>query len=81
MNPATIAYFAALILGGTVGTTPTTGDKVAFVAGAALASLSWQSTLAVIGALAHKHLPPGFKEWTSIVGNIMIIILGIRILF
>lgn len=81
LNPATIAYFAALILGGTVGASPTVSDKAAFVAGAALASLSWQTVIAAIGALAHKHLPAGFREWTGLVGNVIIIILGIRILF
>lgn len=81
LNPATIAYFAALILGGTVGTTPTTQDKILFAMGAFLASWSWQSLLAAIGALAHKHLPPSFKFWTSLVGNVIIMVLGIRILF
>lgn len=81
LNPATVAYFAALILGGTVGATPTVGDKAAFVAGAALSSLSWQSFIASIGALAHKHLPSGFRIWTSVLGNLIIIVLGVRILF
>lgn len=81
LNPATIAYFAALILGGTVGTTPSLADKGAFVLGAALSSWSWQSVIAAIGALAHKHLPHGFRAWTSVVGNMIIIALGIRILF
>jgi arginine exporter protein ArgO len=81
LNPATIAYFAALILGGTVGKTPTAADKAAFVAGAWLASWSWQSLLAVISALAHRHLPPSFRLWTSFVGNVIIIALGIKILF
>jgi arginine exporter protein ArgO len=81
LNPATIAYFAALILGGTVGAAPTLADKGAFVLGTALSSLSWQSLLAAIGALAHKHLPPGFRIWTSVAGNTIIILLGVRILF
>lgn len=81
LNPATIAYFAALILGGTVGTTPTAADKVAFVLGAALASWSWQSLLAVVGTLAHRHLPPSFRLWTSFVGNVIIMALGVKILF
>jgi arginine exporter protein ArgO len=81
LNPATVAYFTALILGGTVGATPTLGDKALFVAGAALSSWSWQSLIAAIGALAHKHLPPSFRLWTSVVGNVIIIALGIRILF
>lgn len=81
LNPATIAYFAALILGGTVGTAATLGDKGAFVLGAALSSLTWQSLIAAIGALAHKHMPPSFRVWTSMVGNMIIILLGVRILF
>ncbi len=81
LNPATIAYFAALILGGTVGATPTLADKGAFVLGAALSSWSWQSLIAAIGALAHKHLPPSFRVWTSVVGNFIIMVLGVRILF
>ena len=81
LNPATIAYFAALILGGTVGATPTLADKGAFVLGAALSSWSWQSLIAAIGALAHKHLPPSFRVWTSVVGNLIIIVLGVRIMF
>lgn len=81
LNPATIAYFAALILGGTVGTTPSAADKVAFILGATLASWSWQSFLAGIGALAHRHLPPSFRLWTSFVGNAIIMVLGVMILF
>lgn len=81
LNPATIAYFAALILGGTVGAAPTIADKGAFVVGAALGSWSWQSVIAAVGALAHKHLPPGFRVWTSIAGNVIIMLLGIKILF
>jgi arginine exporter protein ArgO len=81
LNPATIAYFAALILGGSVGTAPTLEEKAAFVAGAWLGSWSWQSLLAVIGALAHRHLPAGFRRWTSLVGNVIVIALGVKILF
>jgi arginine exporter protein ArgO len=81
LNPATIAYFAALILGGTVGTTPNAQERVAFIAGAFLSSWSWQSFIAAIGALAHRHLPPGFRVWTSVVGNAIVIGLGVAILF
>ncbi len=81
LNPATVAYFAALILGGMVGGTLTLADKGAFVLGAAVSSWSWQSLIAAIGALAHKHLPPGFRLWTSVVGNVIIMVLGVRILF
>ncbi len=81
LNPATVAYFAALILGGTVGATPSAANKAAFVAGAWLASWSWQSLLAVTGALAHKHLSARFRVWTSVVGNCIIVALGVMLLF
>jgi arginine exporter protein ArgO len=79
LNPATIAYFAALILGGAVGSAPGAWEKGAFVVGAFLASWSWQSLIAVIGALAHRHLPAGFRFWTSVIGNVLIIAFGILI--
>lgn len=81
LNPATIAYFAALILGGSLGTSPSLTDKIEFVVGAFLASWSWQSLLAVVSALAHRHLPASFRVWTSLVGNVIIVGLGIKILF
>jgi arginine exporter protein ArgO len=80
LNPATVAYFAALILGLNVGARLTLEDKILFVLGAFLASWSWQTLLAAVGALAHKHLSPGFRNVTSLIGNFMIIGLGIRIL-
>ena len=80
LNPTTLAYFAALILGLNVGASLTPGDKILFVLGAFLASLSWQTLLATVGALAHKHLSPRFRHVTGLVGNLMIIGLGIKIL-
>jgi threonine/homoserine/homoserine lactone efflux protein len=80
LNPTTIAYFAALILGLNVAARLTVLDKALFVVGAFIASWSWQTLLAVTGALAHKHLSPNFRHVTSLVGNLMIIGLGARIL-
>jgi arginine exporter protein ArgO len=72
LNPATIIYFAALILGlPNLGRGP--GERVAFVAGAFLASLSWQTTLAGIGAVAHHRLPPRFQVAISLLGNLVIV--------
>ena len=48
LNPLTIAYFGALILGRDAGTTVTALDRLLFVFGAALASLSPEFT-------AHGH--------------------------
>ena len=79
LNPLTVAYFAALILGGN-GVLVTWGDRAAFVAGAALASLSWQSLLAGIGAAAHSRLSPRVQVWVSVLGNLIVIALGVRML-
>jgi arginine exporter protein ArgO len=79
LNPLTVAYFAALILGGSGGLA-TWGDRAAFVGGAALASLSWQSLLAGIGAAAHSRLSPRVQMWLSVLGNLIVIALGVRLL-
>lgn len=78
LNPATIAYFAALILGLDVRTA-LSGGKLSFVLGAFLASWSWQTVLAAVGAIAHKHLSPNFQSATSLLGNLVIIGLGLKI--
>ncbi len=80
LNPLTIAYFTALILGRDASATTTVGQRAAFVVGAALASLSWQTFLAGVGALAHRHVSPRFQVIASVVGNLVVIGLGMRIL-
>jgi threonine/homoserine/homoserine lactone efflux protein len=78
LNPATVIYFAALILG-----LPPIGDgalgRVAFVVGVAGASLSWQSVLALLGSLAHRRLPPRAIVGVSIVGSLVILGFAARI--
>ena len=72
LNPATVIYFAALILGlPSIGRGP--GERAAFVAGAFLASLSWQTTLAAIGTIAHHRLSPRFQLAISLLGNGVIV--------
>jgi arginine exporter protein ArgO len=78
LNPLTVTYFAALILGGGTGGARWEG-RALFVLGAALASLSWQSLLAGLGALAHRRLPAAMRQVTSLVGNLIVIGLGIRL--
>ncbi len=80
LNPLTIAYFSALILGRDAGATTTLGERVAFVVGAGLASLSWQTLLAGLGALAHRHMSSRLQILTSLLGNLVVIGLGLRIL-
>lgn len=80
LNPLTIAYFGALILGRDAGVTITPLDRLLFVLGAALASLSWQTLLASLGSLANQRLSPRFQRLTSITGNLIVIALGLRII-
>lgn len=60
LNPATITYFVALIVG-LDRADATAADKALFVAGAFLASLSWQLWLAAMGAILHKRIPEGVR--------------------
>jgi threonine/homoserine/homoserine lactone efflux protein len=80
LNPATIAYFGALILGLNADAQPTVAERVLFVAGAFISSWSWQSLLAMLGSMAHKYLPPEFRTVTGLIGNSIIVVLGIKIL-
>ncbi len=54
LNPATVVYFAALVLGRHAAFGP--GEGAAFVAGAFLASAGWQLALAAGGAVAGRAL-------------------------
>lgn len=79
VNPLTIVYFAALIL----GSGPTALiliDRSAFIIGVGIASLSWQTLLAWIGTVGHHHLSPRFQVFAIIFGNVVVIFLGLRIL-
>lgn len=80
LNPLTIVYFSALILGdlqtGRIGM-----SRSAFVLGAGLASLSWQWLLAVFGAMAGRSLPEKAGRALSVGGNLVVIFLGLRLLF
>ena len=72
LNPMTITYFAALILGlGGTGTEP--AEKIAFVAGAFIASLSWQTLIAAAGAALHRRLAPRLRLVVGVVGNVIVL--------
>jgi arginine exporter protein ArgO len=78
LNPATIVYFAALILGlGSFGSEAI--ERASFVLGAFLASLSWQTTLAAVGSVGHRRLPARAQELFSLVGYLTIIALALGI--
>lgn len=78
LNPATILYFLALAVGlPGLGSDPL--NAVAFTAGAAGASLSWQLLLGAVGAAAGRILPERAVTATRIVGQVLIIGFGTSI--
>ncbi len=80
INPLTIVYFSALILSREVSYMVIFGERVAFVVGAGLASLSWQTLLAALGATARRNLSTRFQLFASLLGNMVMIGFGLRIL-
>ena len=79
INPLTVVYFTTLVLGSSAGNLPTPVEAGAFVVGAFLASLSWQTMLAGVGAFAHRGLPPRFRSYTMVLGNLLILAIAVRI--
>ncbi|MGZ2355373.1 LysE family translocator [Streptomyces sp. 372A] len=56
MNPMTVIYFTALVLGSNMATAATHGEQAVFVCAAFAASASWQLLLAGGGALLGRTL-------------------------
>jgi hypothetical protein len=48
--------------------------------GAFAASLSWQTLLAGVGAVARHGLPARFRRLTVVVGNVIVLALAARII-
>jgi threonine/homoserine/homoserine lactone efflux protein len=80
INPLTVAYFAAFVLGRGADELSRWDARAAFVAGFALASLSWQTLLAAFGAATHRFLPPRIQSVVSAIGNLLVAALGIWML-
>lgn len=79
LNPVTVTYFTTLILG-MQAASPSFVNSIFFIAGAFIASLSWQSFLASISGIAHKHVPAKLQLATFTVGNFVIMAFGVAIL-
>lgn len=77
VNPATLAYFAAIAFGfsGSV-----LADARAFVAGVFTASLTWHALLALMSGSLHGRLGPRARAILSVVANGVVVALGLRIL-
>lgn len=80
INPLTIVYFTAFILGREPSATLTYVDHAAFIFGVGLASLSWQTLLAGLGGIARNRLSARFQLFAVIFGNLIIMALGLQIL-
>jgi threonine/homoserine/homoserine lactone efflux protein len=81
INPLTVVYFTAFILGrGSAGIGASALAGAAFVVGAGLASLSWQTLLAALGGLAGRHLTLRFRTLATILGNLIVLALGAQVL-
>lgn len=79
LNPMTVIYFAALVLGGSSSTTPNNLARGIFVLAAFIASASWQLLLAGSGALLGRTLTgPRGKLVTALASSALITALAIR---
>ena len=75
VNPTTVIYFAALMVG-----LPSLGSgaagKVAFVLGAGLASLAWQLFLGTVGGLLHQRVSARPMAALSLAGYGMVLLIA-----
>ena len=68
LNPATVAYFVTLAVG-LPEIAQDAGSRIAFAVGAALASLSWQTLLAAVGAALHARLSRRIELATALLSS------------
>jgi arginine exporter protein ArgO len=80
INPATVAYFAAVVIGLGIVSDMALADGLLFISGAFLASLSWQTLLAGLGSLAGVKLTSRTTTLISVGGNLLILGFGMAIL-
>lgn len=81
LNPMTVVYFAALVLGGQGELFRSVADRVVFVTAAAVASASWQLVLATGGA-ALGRVATGVRGrlLTGLTSSVVIAVLALRLL-
>jgi arginine exporter protein ArgO len=80
LNPPTVIYFVSLAIA-LPEVSADLASRAAFVVGAFLASLSWQETLALGGAMLHGRLTPRLQRITAVVSSIIILALAARVAF
>ena len=82
LNPMTVVYFTALVLGGQATSAPTLVDRSLFVVAAFVASASWQVFLAGSGALLGRVLTgPRGRCGTALASSLLIVVLAVRLLW
>ncbi|MGW4064058.1 LysE/ArgO family amino acid transporter [Amycolatopsis sp. NPDC004747] len=80
VNPATVVYFTALVVGGSAGAAVPALDRAVFVLAAFAASASWQAALAGGGALLGRVLTgPRGRLVTALVSSAVIAALAVRL--
>jgi len=81
LNPMTIVYFAALVLGRQAADGLSPAESVAFTAAAFVASASWQLLVAGGGSLVGRILTgPRGRLVTALGSSVLIVILAIGML-
>ncbi|MER6360528.1 LysE family transporter [Kitasatospora sp. NPDC001527] len=79
LNPLTVVYFTALVVGGRAGPGPL-GPGLAFALAAFAASASWQALLATGGALLRRALTgPRARLLTGLAGHTVVLALALRL--
>jgi arginine exporter protein ArgO len=79
VNPLTVVYFAALVLGAQAGTVSSVAEQVVFVVAAFAASASWQLVLACGGALLGRSVTgPRGRLVTLLASSLLITTLAVR---
>lgn len=78
LNPITVAYFTALILRKNPDEALYSGELLLFILGAGIASLSWQSFLAVTGYSLEKKFSANFQKVVTVIGNVVILGFGVN---
>src|SRR5690606_17857942 len=79
VNPMTVLYFAAVVMGLGLATGMTPVEGIAFIAGAAVASLSWQWLLAFGGFTLGSRLSERARRWLAVAGNLLVLGLAVTI--
>jgi arginine exporter protein ArgO len=81
LNPTTIIYFTALVLGSQDAATPTYVEQTTFILAAFLASTSWQLSIAAGGALLGRLLTtPTARLLTALTSSLLITALALHLL-